>query len=143
MRLASTVVRRLRREEDHFRRVDMDLLQDLVERRRRDRQVAELRDRAGVVDDDVLDFLLEMGIDADSVSALSLYPVVQVAWADGRVVEEERQAVLEAATRMGCGPGTRGHELLADWLDREPSPLLESAWQQVQLAKSESAAVPA
>ncbi len=36
----------------------------------------------------------------DKLDALSLAPLVELAWADGRITEGERQGVLEAAKSM-------------------------------------------
>ena len=54
-----------------------------------------------VADDAVLEKLANFGMDASTLAALSLAPLVLVAWADGEVDAKERDAVLAAAAEVG------------------------------------------
>ena len=57
-------------------------------------------------------------------------PLVEVAWADGRLELAERRAVLEAAEASGVLPGTASHQLLEGWLAERPGPELREAWRE-------------
>ncbi|MCG8420624.1 MAG: hypothetical protein MJE77_22115 [Proteobacteria bacterium] len=88
----------------------------------------ELRKASGMQDDEVLDKLAEMGITGDTVTALSLVPLLKIAWADGKVQDNERQAILQGARGKGIEEGSPGDELLARWLSEEPDRHLFEAW---------------
>ncbi len=65
----------------------------------------ELRKASGMTDDDVLDRLVALGMRADTIAALSLVPLVAVAWADGEIQDDERSAILQGAHGK-APPGT-------------------------------------
>jgi hypothetical protein len=55
--------------------------------------------------------------------------MVEVAWADGEIQDEERRAILRAAAERGIAPGSINHQLLDNWLRRQPTPVLIEAWK--------------
>ena len=57
---------------------------------------------------------------------MSLAPLVLVAWADGKLDEAERRAVMSAANSEGIETLSLG--LLEDWLSQQPGPVLKEAW---------------
>lgn len=65
--------------------------------------------------------LHSLGIDEESCGAVVLLPLVQVAWADGRVQDEERELILSIASARGLLTGD-GERLLDGWLHYRPSP---------------------
>jgi hypothetical protein len=79
----------------------------------------------------VLDRLIGLGIKAETVTALSLVPLVEVAWADGSLDAKERRAVLDRARESGVAPGSTAQTLLEAWLERRPDPKLLDAWTQM------------
>jgi hypothetical protein len=89
----------------------------------------ELRKASGMSDDAVLDKLVALGIRGNTIAALSLVPLVQVAWADGVIQENERVAIMQGAHGKGLDEGTSGYELLHGWLKKEPSDELFAAWE--------------
>ncbi len=101
----------------------------------------ELADASGISDDAVLADLVELGVDAVSVSALSLVPLVAVAWADREMDERERAAILEAAEQSGIAAGTAAHEALSTWLSKRPPAALFASWQHY--AKTSMAGIDA
>ena len=62
-------------------------------------------------------------------AALSLVPLLMVAWADGTVQDNERNAILQGAHGKGLEEGTDGYELLQTWLAKRPSDDLFAAWE--------------
>lgn len=84
---------------------------------------------SGITDGAVLDRLIALGIDADTLAALALVPLVLVAWADGSIDPKERGAVLSGAVETGLSRGNAGHELLEGWLAKRPPPELLAAWK--------------
>lgn len=95
----------------------------------RTRQMETLADVSGIRDVEVLEKLVLLGIRSESLAALTLFPLVAVAWADGSVDRHERQVVLRGAAECGVEPGSVAHELIASWLEAPPDRLLLSAWR--------------
>jgi hypothetical protein len=89
----------------------------------------ELRKASGMSDDAVLDKLVELGLRANTIAALSLVPLIAVAWADGEIQDNERTAILQCAHGKGLEQGTDGYELLQTWLKTKPSEDLFAAWE--------------
>jgi hypothetical protein len=80
-------------------------------------------------DDAVLDKLVELGLRANTIAALSLVPLLHVAWADGEIQDNERTAILQGAHGKGLEQGSDGYELLQTWLRTKPSEDLFAAWE--------------
>ena len=94
---------------------------------------AEARTRiaeaTGIQDESVLAELAGLGIRVETLSALALFPLVHVAWADGEMDDRERGAVLEAAAVAGLESDSISYRLLEIWtLERPPVDLL-NAWK--------------
>jgi tellurite resistance protein len=89
----------------------------------------ELRKASGMSDDAVLDRLVALGLRANTIAALSLVPLIQVAWADGKIQDNERTAILQGAHGKGLEQGTPGYELLQTWLQKPPQDELFVAWE--------------
>jgi len=89
----------------------------------------ELALASGISDEAMLRILLDLDVETSVLTALSLVPLVEVAWADGKMDPEERTAILEASADQGIAPGTSAHDLLASWLDHLPRPELFEAWR--------------
>lgn len=85
---------------------------------------------SGIADTEVLDRLLELGIGAESWTALSVVPLVEVAWANGRVEEKERRAVLAGAEANGIAIDSTSYQLLQGWLAHRPDGRLLEAWAE-------------
>jgi hypothetical protein len=79
---------------------------------------------------ELLERFIDQGLDVEAVSALGLVPAVMVAWANGRVGDRARDAVLNAARTAGLAPGSRPYTLLAGWLSERPSSTLIELWTQ-------------
>lgn len=87
-----------------------------------------LRQMTGIHDEAVLDTLVALHVNHDTLAAFGLYPLVEIAWADGTVDEEERKAFLKAAAAHGLAPGTPGHEALTAFLKETPREEARKAW---------------
>ena len=68
----------------------------------------ELRKASGMTDDAVLDKLVGLGLRANTIAALSLVPLIEVAWADGEIQDNERSAILQGAHGKGLEQGSDG-----------------------------------
>jgi hypothetical protein len=88
-----------------------------------------LAQAAGVADAAVLDKLLALGIDADTLLAMRLVPVVVVAWADGALDTKERQAITASLEGVGMAADSPATQMITNWLQSPPPPALLDAWQ--------------
>lgn len=88
----------------------------------------ELSGASAIQDPAVLARLEAHGIGTNALAALSLVPLVLVAWADGTPDPEERTAILAAAAEAGIPAGTAAHALLDAWLARHPPQDLIATW---------------
>ncbi len=82
---------------------------------------------SGITDDAVLEQLVALDIRSDTLAALSLVPLVEVAWADGTMDDNERSAILSAAEESGIGDESTA--LLDGWLVTQPSSEVLSVWK--------------
>lgn len=97
---------------------------------------AELAAASGIQDDAVLDRLLGLGLGSGTVAALSLVPLVAVAWADGEISDKERAAVLSGAEGAGMSRAEAGYAVLERWLRTKPEAGLLDTWKSYVRALS-------
>src|SRR5512137_2186651 len=86
--------------------------------RDREAQIAEMTKASGASDRTLLEHILDLGIDTKTFWALTLTPLVAVAWADGSVSPKEREAILRAAEGRGVTSDSPIHLLLEKWMDQ-------------------------
>jgi tellurite resistance protein len=122
--------RRRALEEEFFRRQDERLRERLRAEEHRRAEKAELSTASGITDDVLLTKLLALGIHARTLAPLALVPLVEVAWADGKLEDKERAAVLRAAEASGLQADSPGYGLLGGWLATRPDPGLRELWTQ-------------
>ena len=122
-------------ENSFFRERDLGLLAYL--RSQTDQTRNQLAEISKIHDIKVLDDLIRVGITAESFTALSLLPLVRIAWADAEIQDSERAAILQAAESEGISKDSTNYQLLKGWLDDRPNPTLLEAWREyaVELAK--------
>lgn len=128
--------RRAALEEAFFARHNEALLRALREADQKRTARGALAAASGIGDEAVLDRLLALGVSAETLAALTLVPLVLVAWADGSLSVEERAAVLAAAQKAGLTHDDLGHRLFEQWLDAPPGPELAEAWKAYARALS-------
>lgn len=117
-------------EEAFFAKYNAKLLADLKQRDAHRARKEALSEASGIQDEELINRLVELNIESETLAALSLIPLVEVAWADGSMDDRERKAVLQAAEEQGIHPGTPSFELLQRWLDRIPDRAILGAWKE-------------
>lgn len=116
-------------EDQFFEKDNQQKLAAMKERLESQQSREELRKASGMTDDAVLDQLVALGLRSNTIAALSLVPLIAVAWADGHIQDNERTAILQGAHGKGLEQGTDGYELLQTWLRTKPRPELFAAWE--------------
>jgi hypothetical protein len=118
-----------RLEKEFFARPSMSqAVAALREKLAAERSRKGLAAASGLSDPEALDALIAAGLSAGTLAALALVPLVAVAWADGRVDDTERDAILRAAQQSEITSEHRS--LLEEWLSVAPDARLLEAWSQ-------------
>jgi hypothetical protein len=123
-------------ENEFFARREKALIDQMRAERAQQTARQALSAASGVTDPAVLDRLAALGIEPDTVLAFRLVPLVAVAWADGRLDEQERQAILAALEKVGIASGSPAHGLVQRWLSTAPPASVLTAWTAYTAALS-------
>ena len=115
-------------EESFFAKENAKLLDKLQAEKSKKAAKESLSEISGISSDEVLEKLCELGIESDTWAAVSIAPLVEVAWADGKIEASEREAVLSAAAANGITSGTPSYLLLESWLKQRPDGRLLEVW---------------
>jgi tellurite resistance protein len=121
--------RRRGAEEAFFARQNEQLRVRLRASDKTGANAAELAAASGLRNSAVLDGLAALNVGPEGAAALSLTPLVAVAWADGDVSAKERAALLAAARNAGFAETDASYKLFAGWLDGPPPAALMSRWK--------------
>ncbi len=138
MKKGSFTGRRRELEEKFFLERDMELLRALREEAASKEKKKALAEASGIADDDLLSRLMELDVSGETLAALSLVPLIAVAWADGTLDAKERLAVLAAAEQKGMDKEHAGYRLLECWLKRKPDAALLTVWKSYVATLSET-----
>jgi len=108
-------------EEAYFREQESHLLDKLRQKADLDEIAVALRDKLQIDNPALLMKVREFGVTAETAPAFFLAPLIQVAWAEGKVAKEEHAMVLRLAHRRGIEPGSPADNQLVEWLRVRPS----------------------
>ncbi len=120
--------RRKELEEAFFAQHNQKLLEHLKELKKQSLTKAAIGAMSGISDEKVLDKLVALKLNAETLAAFMLYPLVEVAWADGVADAKEKKAVLDGCHKLGIASGTEAHRLIESWLEQRPPASLHAAW---------------
>ncbi len=129
--------RRRELEDKFFHERDQALLQALREQRESKERKKALSEASGIANEELLDQLDALDIRCETLAALSLVPMIAVAWADGTIDPKERRAVITAAEQKGIEPEHPGHQLLEGWLRQKPDGAMLAVWKDYVAALTE------
>jgi len=65
--------------------------------------------------------LFEEGFNEDSIRAVYLIPLVDTAWADGKIQTEERREILALMKEREIRERSEAYKLIDSWLTRKPT----------------------
>ena len=116
-------------EEAFFKDRDRQLIEKMRGELAALEEKKKLAHVTGIVEERVLHKLVQAGVRAETLAAVSLIPLVEVAWCDGAVSPEERDAVLNAAVGQGVTADSAAYEILKRWLEERPDPHIFVAWK--------------
>ncbi len=124
-------------EDKFFLERDMELLEALREETASVEKKQALADALGISDENLICQLIEIELSHETMAALSLVPLIAVAWADGNIDYNERKAILSAAEQRGMDKEHAGHQLLKCWLKNKPDDKLFAIWKEYAQALSQ------
>jgi hypothetical protein len=112
-----------------FLKRDKQLIEDLrrIEKLKETKKI--LSQVSGITNDEVLQKLIDLDIRPEIVATLALIPLIEVAWADGKIDEKEKAAVLEAAKESFISKNSPDFDLLKQWMEHKPDKKLLDAWK--------------
>ena len=115
-------------EEGYFRNKDAEI----VDKLKQVFQTQVTRDSlraAGISNEQVIDRMVNLSLKGEMLAAFKLYPLVEVAWADGSVDKREIDAVLAAAVKVGIPHTGEAIARIKDWLHRGPNDDARAVWK--------------
>lgn len=117
-----------RLEEEFFRKQNAEVLARMREGKAVEEEHAAMSQALGTTDIALIDQLRTHGVTSATLQAVSLAPLVLVAWADRTLEDKERAAVMKEAGANGVTEGSPGYDLLQGWLRERPDMTLLTAW---------------
>lgn len=115
--------------ESFFAKRDKELLEKLKMELANENDRTALKAASGIEDETVLQGLADQGITPESLTAVSLIPLVAVAWADREMANSEKEAILKAASDAGVNPDSTAYHVVEGWLEARPEGDLLEAWK--------------
>lgn len=129
--------RRQALENLFFSRSDQKLLDKLRQQVSDEKRKQQLASACGVHQEAILNQLIAWEISPETAAALTLAPLVMVAWADNKMEARERQAILQAAEANGVETDSPAHQLLSQWIEIPPGDDFKTVWTQYAQALTE------
>lgn len=122
--------RRKALEEQFFQKHDKELVAKLKEKQLEAASKDELTRLTGITNDQLLTALAGLNVGGAATLVMSLYPIIEVAWADGAIDEKEKKVIADLARTIGLEPGTSAYHYLTDWLAEKPEPKWHDLWAE-------------
>lgn len=116
--------RRKALEDQFFQQHEKQLVQKMKDAAQKQASREELQRLTGIANQQVLDALADLKLGGAATLVMSLFPIVEVAWADGVIDQRERTVIAELAKTIGLEKDSPAYEYLTKWLDEKP----ELAW---------------
>jgi len=116
-------------EDSFFAKENERILQELRVVKAREEKKKEFREYLNIDDEEIINALVDLEVEPETLIAFSLVPLVEVAWADGVIQPKERDAIIKAAIERGVEDGSPTCVLLRNWLQTKPDPRLLEVWK--------------
>lgn len=121
--------RRKALEEQFFKQHNEALVKKMKDAADRASSKEELARLTGISNEQVLDALAGLRIGGAATLVMSLFPIVEVAWADGKIDPKERKVVLDLSASIGLATDSAAYQYLTQWLDEKPEPSWHNLWE--------------
>ena len=116
-------------EDSFFAKENERILQELRAVKAREEKKKEFREYLNIDNEEIINTLVDLEVEPETLIAFSLVPLVEVAWADGVIQPKERDAIIKAAIERGVEDGSPTCALLRNWLQTKPDPRLLEVWR--------------
>lgn len=116
-------------EEGYFRTRDaqmVDKLRGIFENKLAKEAITKA---TGITNDEFLDRMVRLNMNGEMLTAFKLFPLVEVAWADGTFDQAEADAVISAAAKQGIPRNSEVLAYLKNWLNKGPTPDGRTLWK--------------
>jgi hypothetical protein len=124
-------------EEQYFRKHEAKLIEKLRERGKLEEIAEALAVKLQIDDPELLRRITALGVTLDTGPAFLLAPLVQIAWAEGRVTDQERETVLRIAAERGIEKTSPAYAQLVEWLRARPADeLFDTAVEAIKVGLS-------
>ena len=118
--------------EDRFFYAENQLLkEELIRLQKEEESMEHLSRISGIVNKAVLKELVALNIRPETLAAICLVPIIEVAWADGSIDTQEQKAILTSAKKHGF---KEDHVILQEWLKHRPDSKLMDVWRSGKTA---------
>ncbi len=107
---------------------DSVLIDNLKKMRRMEKTKERLSEVSGISNDAVLQKLVDLEVRPETLATLSMVPLVEVAWADGKIDEKEKEAVKKAVEQVLPDNAVIDLALVERWLQVKPPENMLTAW---------------
>jgi len=111
-------------EAVYFHAQDEKLIQKLRENAKLEEIAKALAGSLQTNNPELLSRVVALGVTLETGSAFLLAPLVQVAWANGRITDRERETVLRLAAARGVEEGSPAQAQLLAWIQERPADAL-------------------
>lgn len=128
--------RRRALEEQYFQKADQQAVEKLKAEAAKTHSKDELQRLTGINNEQVLSALSALQLGGAATLVMSLFPIVEVAWADGKIDEKERTVIADLARTIGLEKDSPAHGYLTRWLDEKPEASWHGLWVEYVKALS-------
>src|SRR4029453_5585788 len=108
-------------EANYFRQQDERLIQSLRQRAPLDEIAKAIGEKLQVDNHELVGRVRKLGLKPEAAPALFLAPLVQVAWAEGKITRDEQDAVLKLTLDRGVAMNSPPYVQILEWLAVRPS----------------------
>lgn len=115
-------------EDAFFAANDQKLIAQLQILKQLEENIESLSKVSGITNKSVLKKLVELNIRPETIAAISMVPVVEIAWADGKLDEKEKNAILGFSEQHFASKNEITRDLLIEWLNHKPPKEMLEAW---------------
>lgn len=115
-------------EEQFFLQENQRLMESLREMKALEETTGMLAEVSGITDPQLLVRLAQLKVTPSAAASLAILPLIEVAWADGKVDAVEREAIL-ASLDEALFFQTIDRDIVEAWLGQAPPPALFAAWE--------------